>query len=182
MPAWLIPLLAPFAQQAAPYVMMAVGAALTYLIHKYVKNDKAVAAFDWLRAHVGPVVSAVEQTYVDSITANGSVTLSPAQKAEALRQALKAVLDQVPPEYMALLRQQYPAPGQLEAVITTLIEAAVKDLELVRKGATVANVSLPVVGMMMPPNGSASTSGVPAAAAAPATPEALTNPKGNPPR
>lgn len=171
MPAWLIPFLIPFVQQAAPYIVTGLGIAATYLVHRFVKNQKIKDAYDWLRQHVGPVVAAVEQTYVDSIVANGSTTLTADQKAQAFKLALKAILDQIPPEYLALLRKAFPGDGQLEAVIETLIESEVKKLELARKGATTANISLPVIGMMAQP-----------AAPAPATPEALENPKANPPR
>jgi hypothetical protein len=133
-----------------PAILTALGALVTYLLHKHVKSSKVLAAWDWLREHVGPVVAAVEQTYVDAVTKNGTVELTDAQKDEALKRALDAILAQIPAEYLALLRQIYPKPGDLEAVLTTLIEGAVKQLELQRKaGVKLTALALPAKGSAM---------------------------------
>lgn len=139
MPAWLIALLPVLISYYGPAALTALGALVSYLIHRYVKNQKTVDAFDWLRAHIGPVVAAVEQTYVDAVTKSGDLALTPAQQQEALSRALKAVLDQIPPDYLAILRQAFPAPGQLESYITTLIEGEVKQMSIA-KGPSAADV------------------------------------------
>jgi hypothetical protein len=170
LPAWLIPILAALAAKAAPVVLAGAGAVISYLIHRYVKNAKLADALLWIANHVGPVVAAVEQTFVDGLAAGG---MTDAQKTQALNQALSAILAQIPAQYLDVLHEAYPGDS-LNAYLVTLIEGAVKTLEVSKPGAL--SLAAPSTA------GALSRVPDPAPATGPFDAPGMSNPKANPPR
>ena len=104
----------------ASALITAIGAFITYLINKYVKDEKLKNMLTGLNDLVTNVVLYFKQTYVDALKKEGKFDLV-AQK-NALEQALDKVKKTMPKEMWDWLVANYKDP---DGYIKSLIEAKV---------------------------------------------------------
>lgn len=99
------------------------GTVVTYLINKYVKNDKLNTILKSLNETITNSVSEVYQTYVQSLK-DGNMFDEAAQK-EALSKALVIIKNNLPADVMKWVKENYTDidayfKSQIEAVIGLL--------------------------------------------------------------
>lgn len=108
-------------------VVSGLGALITYLINKYVKDNELKTILNSLNDLVKMAVAEVYQTYVEALKKGGMFDEN-AQK-EALARCLEIIKTNMPKKVKAWLDANM---GDVEAYLRTLIEAQVS---LLKKGA-----------------------------------------------
>lgn len=105
------------------------GTLITFLINKYIKNDKLKTILSSLNETIKNAVSEVYQTYVEALKKDGMFDAD-AQK-EALEKALVIIKNNLPADVMAWVQENYTDidayfKSQIEAVIGLLKNNACK--------------------------------------------------------
>lgn len=109
-------------------LLSALGLVITYLINKYVKNNKLKTYLLEIKEVVSDVVQEVYQTYVEALKKDGMFDKE-AQK-KALEMAYEKVLTILPKElYNWLIDNQ----NDIEKFIKSLIESAIYSLKVSNK-------------------------------------------------
>lgn len=103
------------------------GTLITFLINKYVKNDKLKTILSSLNEVVKNAVSEVYQTYVEALKKDGMFDAA-AQK-EALNKALEIIKTNLPTDVMTWVKENYSDidayfKSQIEAIIGLLKNSA----------------------------------------------------------
>lgn len=101
-------------------VLSGLGALITYLINKYVKNNNAKNLLNSLLTLVKNSVLEIQQTYVDALKKQGSFDIV-AQKI-ALEKCYDKVIANMPKEMENWLRSNY---NDIETFIKGLIESQI---------------------------------------------------------
>ena len=96
------------------------GTLITFLINKYVKNDKLKTILSSLNETVRNAASEVYQTYVEALKDKDMFT-EEAQK-EALEKALVIIKNNLPTDVMNWVKENY---SDIDAYFKSLIEAAI---------------------------------------------------------
>lgn len=96
------------------------GTLITFLINKYVKNDKLKTILSSLNETVRNATSEVYQTYVEALKDKNMFT-EEAQK-EALNKALVIIKNNLPVDAMNWVKENY---SDIDAYFKSLIEAAI---------------------------------------------------------
>lgn len=104
-------------------LLTGLGTLITFLINKYVKNDKLKTILSSLNEVVKNAVSEVYQTYVEALKKDGMFDAD-AQK-EALNKALEIIKANLPNDVMTWVKENYSDidsyfKSQIEAVIGLL--------------------------------------------------------------
>lgn len=101
-------------------LLTGLGTLITFLINKYIKNDKLKTILSSLNETVRNAVSEVYQTYVEALKKDGMFDAE-AQK-EALSRALEIIKTNLPSDVMAWVQDNYT---DIDAYFKSLIEAAI---------------------------------------------------------
>lgn len=101
-------------------LLTGLGTLITFLINKYIKNDKLKTILSSLNETVRNAVSEVYQTYVEALKKDGMFDAE-AQK-EALSKALEIIKTNLPSEVMTWVQENYT---DIDAYFKSLIEAAI---------------------------------------------------------
>lgn len=101
-------------------LLTGLGTFITFLINKYIKNDKLKTILSSLNETVRNAVSEVYQTYVEALKKDGMFDAE-AQK-EALSRALEIIKTNLPSDVMAWVQDNYT---DIDAYFKSLIEAAI---------------------------------------------------------
>lgn len=96
------------------------GTLITFLINKYVKNDKLKTILSSLNETVRNATSEVYQTYVEALKDKNMFT-EEAQK-EALEKALVIIKNNLPADVMNWVKENY---SDIDAYFKSLVEAAI---------------------------------------------------------
>lgn len=96
------------------------GTLITFLINKYVKNDKLKTILSSLNEVVKNAVSEVYQTYVEALKKDGMFDAD-AQK-EALNKALEIIKTNLPTDVMNWVKENY---SDIDAYFKSQIEAVI---------------------------------------------------------
>lgn len=106
-------------------VVSGLGTLITYLINKYVKNDKLKTVLNSLHELVKDSVLEIQQTYVEALKKDGMFDAE-AQK-EALERCLLVIKTNMPKDIKAWLDANV---SDIEAYLKTLIEATISGLKI----------------------------------------------------
>lgn len=106
-------------------IISGLGGLITYLINKYVKNDKLKTILNSLHELVKDSVLEIQQTYVEALKKDGMFNAE-AQK-EALERCLLVIKTNMPKDVKAWLDANV---GDLEAYLKTLIESTIGSLKI----------------------------------------------------
>ena len=106
-------------------IFSALGILVTYLINKYVKNDKLKTILNSLHELVKDSVLEIQQTYVETLKKDGMFNAE-AQK-EALERCLLVIKTNMPKDVKAWLDANV---GDLEAYLKTLIESTIGSFKI----------------------------------------------------
>ena len=106
-------------------VLSGLGALITYLINKYVKNNNAKNILNSLLTLVKSSVLEIQQTYVDTLKKQGSFDIN-AQKI-ALEKCYDKVIANMPKEMENWLRSNY---SDIESFIKGLIESQIGSMKV----------------------------------------------------
>ena len=101
-------------------LLTGLGTLITFLINKYIKNDKLKTILSSLNETVRNAVSEVYQTYVEALKKDGMFDAE-AQK-EALSRALEIIKTNLPSDVIAWVQDNYT---DIDAYFKSLIEAAI---------------------------------------------------------
>lgn len=106
-------------------VVSGLGTLITFLINKYVKNDKLKTILNSLHELVKDSVLEIQQTYVEVLKKDGAFT--PEAQKEALERCLLIIKTNMPKDIKAWLEANV---DDLEAYLRTLIEATIGSLKI----------------------------------------------------
>lgn len=96
------------------------GTLITFLINKYVKNDKLKTILSSLNEVVKNAVSEVYQTYVEALKKDGMFDAE--KQKEALNKALEIIKTNLPTDVMNWVKENY---SDIDVYFKSLIEAAI---------------------------------------------------------
>lgn len=105
-------------------VVSGLGALITYLINKYIKNEQLKTIINSLNELVKTSVATIQQTYVDELKKGGMFDKE-AQK-QALERCLELIKSNMPNDISNWLKSNY---SDIEAYLKSLIEAQVSLLK-----------------------------------------------------
>lgn len=105
-------------------VVSGLGALITYLINKYIKNEQLKTILNSLNELVKASVATIQQTYVDELKKGGMFDKE-AQK-QALERCLELIKANMPNDISNWLKSNY---SDIEAYLKSLIEAQVSLLK-----------------------------------------------------
>lgn len=106
-------------------VISGLGVLVTYLINKYIKNDKLKTILNSLNELVRNSVLAIQQTYVDALKKEGKFD-EEAQK-EAFERCLEYIKTNMPKDVKDWLDAN---SGDVEAYLRGLIEAQIASIKI----------------------------------------------------
>lgn len=101
-------------------LLTGLGTLITFLINKYIKNDKLKTILSSLNETVRNAVSEVYQTYVEALKKDGMFDAE--KQKEALSRALEIIKTNLPSEVMTWVQENYT---DIDAYFKSLIEAAI---------------------------------------------------------
>ncbi len=104
-------------------LLTGLGTLITFLINKYIKNDKLKTILSSLNETVRNAVSEVYQTYVEALKKDGMFDAE--KQKEALNKALEIIKTNLPKDVMKWVQENYSDidsyfKSQIEAVIGLL--------------------------------------------------------------
>ena len=108
-------------------LLTGLGTLITFLINKYIKNDKLKTILSSLNETVRNAVSEVYQTYVEALKKDGMFDTE--KQKEALNKALEIIKTNLPKDVMKWVQENYIDidsyfKSQIEAVIGLLKNCA----------------------------------------------------------
>lgn len=108
-------------------LLTGLGTLITFLINKYIKNDKLKTILSSLNETVRNAVSEVYQTYVEALKKDGMFDAE--KQKEALNKALEIIKTNLPKDVMKWVQENYSDidsyfKSQIEAVIGLLKNCA----------------------------------------------------------
>ena len=101
-------------------LLTGLGTLITFLINKYIKNDKLKTILSSLNETVRNAVSEVYQTYVEALKKNGMFDAE--KQKEALNKALEIIKTNLPTDVMNWVKENY---SDIDSYLKSLIEAAI---------------------------------------------------------
>lgn len=101
-------------------LLTGLGTLITFLINKYIKNDKLKTILSSLNETVRNAVSEVYQTYVEALKKDGMFDAE--KQKEALNKALEIIKTNLPTDVMNWVKENY---SDIDAYFKSLIEAAI---------------------------------------------------------
>ena len=101
-------------------LLTGLGTLITFLINKYIKNDKLKTILSSLNETVRNAVSEVYQTYVEALKKDGMFDAE--KQKEALNKALEIIKTNLPTDVMNWVKENY---SDIDSYLKSLIEAAI---------------------------------------------------------
>lgn len=101
-------------------LLTGLGTLITFLINKYIKNDKLKTILSSLNETVRNAVSEVYQTYVEALKKDGMFDVE--KQKEALNKALEIIKTNLPTDVMNWVKENY---SDIDSYLKSLIEAAI---------------------------------------------------------
>ena len=101
-------------------LLTGLGTLITFLINKYIKNDKLKTILSSLNETVRNAVSEVYQTYVEALKKDGMFDAE--KQKEALNKALEIIKTNLPTDVMTWVQENYT---DIDAYFKSLVEAAI---------------------------------------------------------
>lgn len=101
-------------------LLTGLGTLITFLINKYIKNDKLKTILSSLNETVRNAVSEVYQTYVEALKKDGMFDAE--KQKEALNKALEIIKTNLPTDVMDWVKENY---SDIDSYLKSLIEAAI---------------------------------------------------------
>lgn len=109
-------------------VLSGVGLVVTYLVNKYIKNDKLKLVMNSLNELVRQCVQEVYQTYVEALKDKNM--FDEAAQKKALEMCLEKIMTQMPADVEKWLQENYP---NVKEYLITLIESWIATLKITGK-------------------------------------------------
>lgn len=101
-------------------LLTGLGTLITFLINKYIKNDKLKTILSSLNETVKNAVSEVYQTYVEALKKDGMFDAE--KQKEALNKALEIIKTNLPTDVMNWVKENY---SDIDSYFKSQIEAAI---------------------------------------------------------
>lgn len=101
-------------------LLTGLGTLITFLINKYIKNDKLKTILSSLNETVRNAVSEVYQTYVEALKKDGMFDAE--KQKEALNKALEIIKTNLPTDVMKWVQENY---SDIDSYFKSQIEAAI---------------------------------------------------------
>lgn len=101
-------------------LLTGLGTLITFLINKYIKNDKLKTILSSLNETVRNAVSEVYQTYVEALKKDGMFDAE--KQKEALNKALEIIKTNLPTDVMNWVKENY---SDIDSYLKSQIEAAI---------------------------------------------------------
>lgn len=101
-------------------LLTGLGTLITFLINKYIKNDKLKTILSSLNETVRNAVSEVYQTYVEALKKDGMFDVE--KQKEALNKALEIIKTNLPTDVMNWVKENY---SDIDSYFKSQIEAAI---------------------------------------------------------